>query len=121
TTADILGRDAPVELPANESVKTPPQTESPAVPEAGAQAGAASVAQAAESASAPPPAAKTKPAPRKPKPIAVAAAPKIGNYELPRLDFLQSADTTLKPTETKEELMANARLMQQTLAQFDIE
>jgi S-DNA-T family DNA segregation ATPase FtsK/SpoIIIE len=40
---------------------------------------------------------------------------------LPPLDFLQSADTTLKPTETKEELMANARLMQQTLAQFDIE
>jgi S-DNA-T family DNA segregation ATPase FtsK/SpoIIIE len=37
------------------------------------------------------------------------------------LDFLQYADTTLKPTETKEELMANARLMQQTLAQFDIE
>jgi S-DNA-T family DNA segregation ATPase FtsK/SpoIIIE len=28
---------------------------------------------------------------------------------------------TAKPTESKEELMANARLMQQTLAQFDIE
>jgi S-DNA-T family DNA segregation ATPase FtsK/SpoIIIE len=28
---------------------------------------------------------------------------------------------TIKPTESKEELMANARLMQQTLAQFDIE
>ena len=28
---------------------------------------------------------------------------------------------TVKPTESKEELMANARLMQQTLAQFDIE
>src|SRR6202012_5090137 len=37
------------------------------------------------------------------------------------LDFLQLPDTTLKPTESKEELMANARLMQQTLAQFDIE
>ena len=45
----------------------------------------------------------------------------IGNYKLPPLDFLQHPDTTLKPTETKEELMANARLMQQTLAQFDIE
>jgi S-DNA-T family DNA segregation ATPase FtsK/SpoIIIE len=37
------------------------------------------------------------------------------------MDFLQHADMTLKPTESKEELMANARLMQQTLAQFDIE
>jgi hypothetical protein len=30
-------------------------------------------------------------------------------------------DLTVKPTETKEELMANARLMVQTLAQFGIE
>ena len=37
------------------------------------------------------------------------------------MDFLQHPDTTVKPTESKEELMANARLMQQTLAQFDIE
>ena len=37
------------------------------------------------------------------------------------MDFLQHPDPTLKPTESKEELMANARLMQQTLAQFDIE
>jgi S-DNA-T family DNA segregation ATPase FtsK/SpoIIIE len=62
----------------------------------------------------------TKP-PRKPKPIAVAAAPKIGDYQLPTLDFLNYPDATAKPTESKEELMANARLMQQTLAQFDIE
>jgi S-DNA-T family DNA segregation ATPase FtsK/SpoIIIE len=45
----------------------------------------------------------------------------IGNYQLPPLDFLQHPDPTVKPTESKEELMANARLMQQTLAQFDIE
>ena len=45
----------------------------------------------------------------------------IGNYQLPPLDFLQHPDMTVKPTESKEELMANARLMQQTLAQFDIE
>jgi S-DNA-T family DNA segregation ATPase FtsK/SpoIIIE len=64
---------------------------------------------------------RPKPAPRKPKPIAVASTPMIGNYQLPAIDFLQPADTTLKPTESKEELMANARLMQQTLAQFDIE
>jgi len=37
------------------------------------------------------------------------------------MDFLQYPDLTIKPTESKEELMANARLMQQTLAQFDIE
>jgi S-DNA-T family DNA segregation ATPase FtsK/SpoIIIE len=60
-------------------------------------------------------------APRKPKPITVALTPMIGNYQLPPMDFLQHADMTLKPTESKEELMANARLMQQTLAQFDIE
>jgi DNA segregation ATPase FtsK/SpoIIIE, S-DNA-T family len=59
--------------------------------------------------------------PRKHKPITVASAPMIGNYQLPPLDFLQHPDPTVKPTESKEELMANARLMQQTLAQFDIE
>jgi S-DNA-T family DNA segregation ATPase FtsK/SpoIIIE len=62
-----------------------------------------------------------KPKPKKPKPIAVAQTPMIGNYQLPSLDFLQLPDMTIKPTESKEELMANARLMQQTLAQFDIE
>jgi S-DNA-T family DNA segregation ATPase FtsK/SpoIIIE len=67
------------------------------------------------------PAVKSKPAPKKPKPIAVAATPLIGNYQLPPLEFLQHPDTTVKPTESREELMANARLMQQTLAQFDIE
>ncbi len=59
--------------------------------------------------------------PRKPKPITVAQTPMIGNYQLPPMDFLQHPDMTLKPTESKEELMANARLMQQTLAQFEIE
>ncbi len=59
--------------------------------------------------------------PRKPKPITVASTPMIGNYQLPTHDFLQHPDQTVKPTESKEELMANARLMQQTLAQFDIE
>jgi S-DNA-T family DNA segregation ATPase FtsK/SpoIIIE len=65
--------------------------------------------------------AKAKRTPRKPKPIAVAATPVIGNYQLPPLDLLNHPDTTIKPTESREELMANARLMQQTLAQFDIE
>jgi S-DNA-T family DNA segregation ATPase FtsK/SpoIIIE len=57
---------------------------------------------------------------RKPKPITVASTPMIGNYQLPSMDFLQHPDQTLKPTESKEELLANARLMQQTLAQFEI-
>jgi S-DNA-T family DNA segregation ATPase FtsK/SpoIIIE len=61
-----------------------------------------------------------KPKPKK-RPITVAHTPIIGNYQLPTLDFLQHPDMTVKPTESKEELMANARLMQQTLAQFDIE
>ncbi len=59
--------------------------------------------------------------PRKSKPITVASAPIIGNYRLPSIDLLSLPDTTVKPTETKEELMANARLMVQTLAQFGIE
>ena len=72
--------------------------------------------------SAPPvPAPRPKHAPKKHKPMTVASVPMIGNYQLPPMDFLQHADMTLKPTESKEELMANARLMQATLAQFDIE
>jgi S-DNA-T family DNA segregation ATPase FtsK/SpoIIIE len=69
----------------------------------------------------PVPAPKPKPAPKKPKPMTVASVPMIGNYQLPPMEFLQHPDMTVKPTESKEELMANARLMQQTLAQFDIE
>ncbi|HUL51351.1 MAG TPA: DNA translocase FtsK [Candidatus Nitrosotalea sp.] len=76
-------------------------------------------APAAEAAPAPPP--KPKPAPRKSKPVAVAATPLIGNYQLPPMELLHYPDPTVRPTESREELMANARLMQQTLAQFDIE
>lgn len=64
--------------------------------------------------------APARPKPRK-RPIAVAQTPIIGNYQLPSMDFLQLPDLTVKPTESREELMANARLMQQTLAQFDID
>jgi DNA segregation ATPase FtsK/SpoIIIE, S-DNA-T family len=71
--------------------------------------------------SAPVVAPKPKPAPKKPKPMTVASVPMIGNYQLPPMDFLQHPDLTVKPTESKEELMANARLMQQALGQFDIE
>jgi DNA segregation ATPase FtsK/SpoIIIE, S-DNA-T family len=128
TTADILGRpggsaskrteakltdteaDAPAPtLPAPAPTPLPPLE---ALPKPGV-----------EETAAPPPAPtpKPKPAPKKPKPIAVAATPDIGDYKLPSLDFLQLPDLTVRPTESKEELMANARLMQQTLAQFDIE
>ncbi len=59
--------------------------------------------------------------PKKPRQITVASTPKIGNYQLPSMDLLQYPDTTVRPTESKEELIANAKLMQQTLAQFEIE
>ncbi len=113
TTADVLGR-------------TPePKTERPAPvakPEEPVESASQENAEVAlPAAVGVTPAARPKLAPRKPKPIAVAATPKIGNYTLPPLSFLQFPDTTIKPTESKEELMANARLMQQTLAQFDIE
>lgn len=62
-----------------------------------------------------------RPKPKPKKPITVASTPIIGNYQLPSMDFLQLPDMMLKPTESKEELLANARLMQQTLAQFDIQ
>lgn len=64
---------------------------------------------------------RTKPGPKKPKPITVASVPTIGNYQLPPMDFFQYPDVNAKPTESKEELMGNARLMQNTLAQFGIE
>ncbi len=102
TTAEVLGR-ASATPPSGETSKADAETEPAPVP---------------ESAAAVP---KLRPGPRKPKPIAVAAPPQIGNYQLPSLDLLTPPDLTVKPTESKEELMANARLMQQTLAQFDIE
>lgn len=77
---------------------------------------------------APPPGVRTpRPAvrgisqPRKAKPITVATAPLIGNYQLPSLDLLNPPDLAVKPTETKEDLMGHSRLMVQTLAQFGIE
>jgi len=143
TTSDVLGRNP------DTSKKTPRETKqsdapdrkepTPAIasgtPSPSANAGEATesdaeaVAAAASSAIAPaPPEPKVtdntspvrRPAPRK-KPIAVASTPLIGNYQLPPIDFLQLPDPNIKPTESKEDLMANARLMQQTLAQFDIE
>lgn len=75
-------------------------------------------AAALSTAAAPP---KPKITAKKPKPITVASTPIIGNYQLPSVNMLHLPDTNVKPTESKEELMANARLMQNTLAQFGIE
>ena len=109
TTGDILGK------------KGAP----PAKPDAAAPAGEPKAGSGEDEAGPPLPLpafpSKGRPAARKSKPIAVAATPVIGNYQLPTLDFLQLPDQTARPTESKEELVANARLMQQTLAQFDIE
>jgi S-DNA-T family DNA segregation ATPase FtsK/SpoIIIE len=119
TTAEVLGRKAePTEKPAENKSADDAKIESTAKP--------ASETKPAETKPEPeikingvPIGARGKP--KKPKPISVAATPMIGNYQLPPLDFLQHPDPTVKPTESKEELMANARLMQQTLAQFGIE
>jgi len=63
---------------------------------------------------------RRRPTPKR-KPVAVASVPMIGDYKLPPLELLHYPDPNLKPTETKEELMAKARLMKRTLAQFGIE
>ncbi|MBU6409640.1 MAG: DNA translocase FtsK [Verrucomicrobia bacterium] len=124
TTADILGK--------------PPEFSSAAAPSALSAADAKDAASSPAPPTPPAPEAATdaakpesevqihgiaqpRPKPKKPKPITVSATPVIGNYQLPSLDFLQQPDLSIKPTESREELMANARLMQQTLAQFDIE
>jgi len=58
---------------------------------------------------------------QRPRPISVASTPTIGNYQLPVMSFFDQPDLQVKPSESKEELMANARLMQKTLQQFKIE
>ena len=107
TTEDILGKKSEAEKAAETKIGEPEkiEAEKPAEP-------AVHIADGSVPA---------KPKPKKRKPLTVAATPIIGNYQLPPLDFLQYPDMTVKPTESKEELMANARLMQQTLAQFEIE
>jgi len=115
TTEEILGKKAEAEKPIEAKAETPvaePEktgTEKPGEPKA------EPVVHIADGS------ARKPRMPKKPKPLTVASTPIIGNYQLPPMDFLQHADMTLKPTESKEELMANARLMQQTLAQFEIE
>jgi S-DNA-T family DNA segregation ATPase FtsK/SpoIIIE len=129
STTDILGRKSDAsaknkedkaepkpEIVITDSTAAKDSAEKPA--EAKPELTAAAVAPDAAPAAAP---VRSRPAPKKPKPLTVASTPMIGNYQLPSMDFLTHPDPQVKPTESKEELMANARLMQQTLAQFDIE
>jgi S-DNA-T family DNA segregation ATPase FtsK/SpoIIIE len=111
TTADILGKSAAADSSVKDGATEKPVTPTSESPAAAAvpEEGGASVVPI-----------RPKPAPRKPKQIAVAATPHR-QLRIAAAGFPATPDTTLKPTESKEELMANARLMQQTLAQFDIE
>jgi len=121
TTADILGKKAESADKPTASKTAETKAEAPAGEKADAEAKPPEPKPEPEVhiSGLPAPSPKPKP-PRKPKPITVASTPMIGNYQLPPLDFLQHPDPNLKPTESKEELLANARLMQQTLAQFEI-
>lgn len=58
---------------------------------------------------------------RRIQPIRVASTPKINDYRLPDLEHLHHQDPQTRPTDSKETLVANARLMQTTLRQFGIE
>lgn len=140
TTADILGKSAPPPKgqAEPEQAAVPEEGKGPTGPQESWEPVGTSAGRDKESENpfaAPPPAAAAAPAAaatvpatakpkvpaRKPKPITVAEGPRIGNYRLPPLDLLQLPDLSVKPSETKEELMANAQLMKNTLAQFDIE
>jgi S-DNA-T family DNA segregation ATPase FtsK/SpoIIIE len=117
TTSEILGKESE-EKPSKEKTEESKKPESEKSVEKPAEPKPEPVIHIADNNA---PAHKPRGAMKKHKPITVAATPLIGNYQLPSLDFLQHQDPNIKPTETKEELMANARLMQQTLAQFEIE
>ena len=124
TVADVLGKKPesaakPADTGTPESKAETPEGEKTPADQKAAEAKAEPEVHIAPASAAPASLPKIK-TPRKPKPITVASTPMIGNYQLPSLDFLQHADPTVKPTESKEELLANARLMQQTLAQFEI-
>lgn len=123
TTAEVLGKkaEAPEKGGTNKPVEAIAETSSDKPNGEAVEGSRKGEAEPTPTASVSPPAPRAKPTPRKPKPLTVASTPMIGNYQLPSIDFLQHPDPTIKPTESKEELMANARLMQQTLAQFDIE
>jgi S-DNA-T family DNA segregation ATPase FtsK/SpoIIIE len=121
STADILGKDHALQpAPAAGGGNSPEETAAPPPPPA-QPAPAPGTPPVAAPLPSPAPLRPAPAAKAKPRPLSVSRPPQIGNYKLPPLDLLALPDLTVKPTETKEELMANARLMQQTLAQFDIQ
>jgi S-DNA-T family DNA segregation ATPase FtsK/SpoIIIE len=121
TAADILGKAKDSNPAAETKDQEPVKVPEPVVTIDGdPKSATANTAAPAEPVNVPAPLPKPRVPPKK-KPIAVASTPHIGNYQLPSIDLLHMPDLTVKPTESKEELMANARLMQQTLAQFDID
>ena len=52
--------------------------------------------------------------------LAVAVPPVIGDYALPNIEALDSPDPNVISTDSRDSLMATAKLMQNTLAQFGI-
>lgn len=102
--AQASDADSPIGLPAADAIPLTPGTDNPAPASGDAPLRPRGAMQI-----------------RKPRPITVASTPMIGNYQLPSIDLLHFPDLTIRSTETKEELVANARLMVQTLAQFGIE
>jgi S-DNA-T family DNA segregation ATPase FtsK/SpoIIIE len=123
-TEAVLGREAastkqPEPAPEPDEDEKPDEDDAPPWQAPESAAAAAVVPNPEDDAPLPKPRVTLQP--RRNKPITVASTPMIGDYQLPSLDILALPDMTVKPTETKEELMANARLMVQTLAQFGIE
>ena len=58
----------------------------------------------------------------KPKgPTSVAKTPKVMGYKLPKSMLLDKPAPATAPTETREQLLANARLLKDTLKQFNID
>ncbi|MEE2947532.1 MAG: DNA translocase FtsK [Verrucomicrobiota bacterium] len=71
---------------------------------------------------------KTTPKPKLPRhlakpkgPASVAKTPKVKGYKLPKSMLLDEPEPLTAPTETREQLLANARLLKDTLQQFRIE
>ena len=62
-----------------------------------------------------------KPKAKKKKGMSVAKPPVIGDYVLPNYDSLEHPDPNVVSTDSRDSLMANAKLMQNTLAQFGME
>jgi len=58
----------------------------------------------------------------KPKgPTSVAKTPKVMGYKLPKSKLLDEPEPATAPTETREQLLSNARLLKDTLKQFNID